>query len=103
MTTKDCERILQTMAVGACMTEKEAIEYAIKQMKKAKKAKRWKRKYLTLVKAEPIKKTLNGVFIKLAELGIQDKEYAEIIYSLIHITYEIGFNNGLNERRGAEE
>ena len=48
MTAKDCERILQTMAVGACRTEKEAIEYAIKQMKKAKKAKRWKRKYLEL-------------------------------------------------------
>ena len=48
MTTKDCERILRTMAIGACQTEKEAIEYAIKQMKKAKKAKRWKRKYLEL-------------------------------------------------------
>ena len=48
MTAKECERILQTMAVGACRTEKEAIDFAIKKIKQAKKAKRWKQKYLEL-------------------------------------------------------
>ena len=33
------------MRIGASRTEREAIEYAIKIMKSAKKAKRWKRKY----------------------------------------------------------
>ena len=45
MTAKECERVLQNMSIGACRKEKEAIEYAIKKMKKAK---RWKRKYLEL-------------------------------------------------------
>lgn len=48
MTTKDCEIVLNSMAVGASRTEKEALEYAIKKMKSAKKAKRWKRKYLDM-------------------------------------------------------
>lgn len=48
MTAKECERVLQNMSIGACRTEKEAIEFAIKKIKQAKKAKRWKRKYLEL-------------------------------------------------------
>lgn len=59
MTTSYCETILNCMRIGASRTEREAIEYAIKKMKSAKKAKRWKRKYLRLmeicktIKADP--------------------------------------------------
>ena len=41
MTSKECIEILRTMAIGASRTEKEAIEFAIKKIKQAKK---WKRK-----------------------------------------------------------
>jgi len=48
MNNTECEQILWAMAIGRSRTEKDAVEYAIKKMKQAKKAKRWKRKYLEL-------------------------------------------------------
>ena len=45
MTSKECIVVLETMSIGMSRTEKEAIAYAIKKIKKAKK---WKRKYLEL-------------------------------------------------------
>ena len=45
MTSKECMEILRAMSIGASRTEKEAIEFAIRKIKKAKK---WKRKYLEL-------------------------------------------------------
>ena len=52
---------------------------------------------------EPMKESLNGVFLELSELGIQDIVCAEEIYRLIHITYEIGFNTGFNEAKAEQE
>lgn len=46
MNSKECMDILRAMAIGASRTEKEAIAYAIKKIKKAKK---WK-KYRDMVK-----------------------------------------------------
>lgn len=48
MTSKECIVVLETMSIGMSRTEKETIEFAIKKIKQAKKAKRWKRKYLEL-------------------------------------------------------
>lgn len=48
MTSKECIVVLETMSIGMSRTEKETIEFAIKKIKRAKKAKRWKRKYLEL-------------------------------------------------------
>jgi len=45
MTSKECIVVLETMSIGMSRTEKEAIAYAIKKMKKAKK---WKQKYLEM-------------------------------------------------------
>lgn len=46
--SKGCIEILRSMSVGMSRTEKEAVEFAIRKIKQAKKAKRWKRKYLEL-------------------------------------------------------
>jgi len=48
MTSKECIVTLETMSIGMSRTEKETIEFAIKKIKQAKKAKKWKRKYLEL-------------------------------------------------------
>ena len=45
MTSKEGIVVLETMSIGMSRTEKEAIEFAIRKIKKAKK---WKRKYLEL-------------------------------------------------------
>ena len=46
MTSKECIVVLETMSIGMSRTEKETIEFAIKKIKKAKK---WKRKYLEML------------------------------------------------------
>ena len=46
MNSKECIVVLKTMSIGMSRTEKEAVEYAIKKMKKVKK---WKRKYLEML------------------------------------------------------
>ena len=45
MNSKECIVVLETMSIGMSRTEKETIEFAIRKIKKAKK---WKRKYIEM-------------------------------------------------------
>ena len=52
MTKNDCINILYTMSCGSSTVEKEAVQYVENVFKKAKEAKRWKRKYKSIIRCK---------------------------------------------------
>ena len=49
MTNAECMNVLRAMTISGSVTEKEAVDHVEKLIKRAKKAKRWKRKYIKLL------------------------------------------------------